>query len=321
VLSASAVRGWNGRSEKTASTGSEKSSVIRNFRHLRDVVVRDVSSSAADIRSERSRLSAPWFGMEGGRPLTTGEVLVMHRSLTAVTVALALVAAACGTESSEPSSATTSTTPTTIAAAIGTTTSAPVVFATLGADGLGDGMSFGADGDAVAATLTSVFGPPTDTSQLELVPVTDPSSEFAWGDDEDLPFRMSKFPHIRLTCWVDLCVTDVSSDAAEWIFSGWEHRMLESGDTYLTLETRAGLAVGDPYERLLELYPGATISGGEGASVGFQLPSWPEAGDGAVAGNGRLQISVAPFDPDLVPADTPIQSIFSSDGSTGYGCC
>lgn len=46
----------------------------------------------------------------------------MHRSLTAVTVALALVAAACGTESSEPSSATTSTTPTTTATAIGTTT-------------------------------------------------------------------------------------------------------------------------------------------------------------------------------------------------------
>ena len=240
----------------------------------------------------------------------------MYRSLTAVTVALALVAAACGTESSEPSSATSQASIT-----LAPPTSTPVVFATLGADGLGDGMSFGADGDAVVATLTSVYGPPTDTSQLELVPVTNPSSEFAWGDDEDLPYRMSKFPLIRLTCWVDLCVTDVSSDAAEWIFSGWEHRMLESGDTYLTLKTPAGLAVGDSYERLLELYPGATISGGEGASVGFQLPGWPEAGDGAVAGNGRLQISVAPFDPEQVPADTPIQSIFSSDGSTGYGCC
>ena len=44
---------------------------------------------------------------------------MMHRSLTAVTVALALVAAACGTESSEPSSA---TTPTTTATATSATT-------------------------------------------------------------------------------------------------------------------------------------------------------------------------------------------------------
>lgn len=233
---------------------------------------------------------------------------------------LGLIAAACAGDADET---TTTAAPTDTTAATTTTeatTTTTVVSLTLSEDGLGDGLSFGADGDAVATVLTSVFGPPTDASQLELVPLVNPTPGFTWGDADDGLGLLSKFPFMRFTCWAFLCLTDTSSDGNEWLFSGWEQEATGRND--LGLSTSAGLEVGDTYGRLLDLYPGATISGGEGGSVGFQLPGWPLVADGAVVGNGRLGISLSPpFDPDLVPADTPIQSIFSSDGSTSYGCC
>lgn len=194
----------------------------------------------------------------------------------------------------------------------------------LSSDGLGAGLSFGTDGEAVVSALVAIYGPPTADTTTELVPVDAAASGLdpaLFGDVADFPSLTWEWPWFRETCWDMLCVAFASTNGESWSFEGyeysiWRHPEYESAPyggggwpaIRPEISTAEGLTVGSTFAELWAAHPDSTVSWGEGQAVGVVVPGW-EPNYRATLSTSRLDIGAADIPgwdyDDITPAMVP----------------